>query len=237
MSLPLVNANPNYELVIPSTKQVVRYRPYLVKEEKILLLAFESKDTKASIHAMLDVVKACVNDNINVYELSTFDVEYMFLQIRSKSVGETSTIIAPCSKCEEHNEVSIPLNDIKIDIANDHNNVIKLTDTISVEMRYLTYLDAVSGAIDDYANPSLDSMITMIARGIKAVLTQDQRFDSSEYTEDEISEFIDNLSSEQFQKIAEFYANTPKLSHKHEFQCTSCGSTNNLNLSGIADFF
>jgi hypothetical protein len=237
MSLPLINATPQYELTIPSTGQVVTYRPYLVKEEKVLLIAFESKDTKATIQAMMDVISSCVTQDIDVHSLATFDLEYMFLQIRSKSVGETATVNAPCSACGEYTEIGIPLDEVIVDTEKFQDNIINLTDEFSVEMRYLTYSDAINSNIASDGDMDVEGMIRIIARCIKTILTPSQRIDVSEYSVEDINAFVDQLTSEQFQKLTKFYKDAPSLKYSHEFKCDSCGHDNKLNLTGLSDFF
>ena len=134
-ALPKLNATPTHELTIPSSGQKVSYRPYLVKEEKILLLAFESQDEKQAMQAMVDTIIACVNEKLNPKTFTSFDVEYMFTQIRSKSVGETTKINVACSECGTMHEHTINLVELKVEVP-EINNVIELTDTISAELRY-----------------------------------------------------------------------------------------------------
>ena len=137
-ALPKLNATPTHELTIPSSGQKVSYRPYLVKEEKILLLAFESQDEKQAMQAMVDTIIACVNEKLNPKTFTSFDVEYMFTQIRSKSVGETTKINVACSECGTNNEQTINLAELKVEVP-EINNVIELTDNISVELKYPSF--------------------------------------------------------------------------------------------------
>ena len=134
-ALPKLNATPKHEMVIPSTGKTVMFRPYLVKEEKILLMAFESQDEKNAMKAMLDTIDACVEGDYVKSKLTTFDIEYMFTQIRGKSVGESIDVNLTCSECEGKTKMNINLSDISVDVPKV-DNLVRLTDTISVEMRY-----------------------------------------------------------------------------------------------------
>ena len=140
MALPRVNETLNFSMTIPSTGEKVKYRPYLVKEEKVLLQAFESQSTQLIVESMCNTIETCLDprSEVKVADLATFDVEYMFLQIRSASVGESSTVVMKCDNCEAENEVSIDLTTIEIDVK-ETDNVIEITDDISVEMRYPSY--------------------------------------------------------------------------------------------------
>ena len=133
--LPKLNATPSHEMTIPSTQKVVNFRPYLVKEEKVLLLAFESKDQKKALSAMIGTIDACVSDTIDTSKLTMFDVEYMFTQIRSKSVGESTKVMIKCSECGHENEIGIDLSSANVDVP-EVDNIIKISDEITVELRY-----------------------------------------------------------------------------------------------------
>jgi len=237
MSLPLVNVTPKYELTIPSTGKQVVFRPYLVKEEKVLLMAFESQDPKTILRTMLETIGECVQEEINLDLLTTFDVEYMFLKIRSKSVGETSNILIKCRTCEVSNEVTINLDEVEVE-GPEQSNIIKLTDTVSIEMKYPTYTEMMqSDFVDINHVASTGDMMTIILRGIGAILTEEERFDARDYTLDEISAFVDSLTAGQFGEITRYFQNMPQLQHEVEYECMSCRSMNSITLKGMADFF
>jgi len=144
-ALPKLNATPKHEMVVPSTGKTVMFRPYLVKEEKILLMAFETKDEKTAMQAMLDTIDACCEGDYVKSKLTTFDIEYMFTQIRGKSVGESVDVKLICKKCETKNDMNINLSELKIDVPQDVNNIIEVTDTISIELQYppfKTFIDS-----------------------------------------------------------------------------------------------
>jgi len=234
MALPKLNDAPKYELEIPSTGNVVSYRPYLVKEEKVLLMAFESQDQKQAMRAMLDTVVACVYEDINPKLLTTFDVEYMFLQIRSKSVGETSKIGVNCSECEHQNEVIIPVGDIKIP-KSEMSKVIELTSDISIEMTYPKFSEVVDGYEEGKQESSF--AFELIEKSIDAIITPDERISTKEVKPVEVKEFVESMTTTQLSMVSDFVEQMPTLKHDIEFKCSNCSSDNKQELRGVADFF
>tara|TARA_B100000282_G_scaffold267681_1_gene220086 strand:- start:1742 stop:2452 length:711 start_codon:yes stop_codon:yes gene_type:complete len=233
-TLPKLNATPKFELTIPSTQQTVKYRPYLVKEEKILLLAFESKDEKQSMQAMVDTIEACIEDIIDVGKLTSFDVEYMFTQIRSKSVGETGKVGMICSECEHRTPTDIDLSTVEIVIP-DIDNKVKLTDEIVLELKYPSFQIFV----DNYTKGINESEFSfMVIRNcILAVQTAEERITMEGIADEEIDNFIDSLSSAQFKEVNDFISSMPSLEKDVEFKCENCGHENKSKLKGIQDFF
>jgi hypothetical protein len=234
MALPKLNQNPLYELTIPSTNKKVRYRPFLVKEEKVLMIAMESQDQKQALNAIADTVVACVDDKIDKYSLTMFDVEYMFLKIRAKSVGETSTVGVACSSCETQNEITIPLDDIKIEVKKTDKNI-QLTPEVSVEMRYPTFMTMANSVSN--SSTSTDIIFSAIAECIEAIVTDEERILAKDTPAEEMVEFIESMNTAQFEKIRTFAESIPKLSHEVKFECGSCSAENTLVLEGIQDFF
>lgn len=232
MALPKLNDTPQYELVVPSTGSAVRYRPYLVKEEKVLLLAFETQDQKQMMNAMVDTIVACVEDNLDKNSLTTFDVEYMFLQIRGKSVGESATVGLKCGSCENVEEVNIPLNDIKVD-KKDVSNIIEVTDKISIEMKYPSFLDVATNVDEEKKESQV--AFDMIEKSIAAVMTEEERI--TEFSKKEITDFIESMTSDQLEKISEFVRDIPSLEKEVDYVCSECGQDNHIKLEGISDFF
>lgn len=234
MALPKLNENIKYEMVIPSTEETVTFRPYLVKEEKILLTAFESQDQKQAMRAMVDTVVACVYENVNSNTLSTFDVEYMFTQIRSKSVGETSEIKIKCENCEHMNEQTIDLS--KVEVAKtDVDTTIPLTDSISIEMRYPTY-DAFVRHFREGMTESEFGFL-MLQDCIVSIMTEDEQFLASDVSQKELNEFIESMTNQQFEKVGSFLKDIPTMSKDVEFTCSECGHENKTKLEGLQDFF
>jgi hypothetical protein len=235
MALPKLNDSPKYELVIPSSNQKIRYRPYLVKEEKILMLAMESQDMNSVLGAVVDTIVACVEEPIERSKLAMFDVEYMFTQIRSKSVGETSKVNVKCKSCETSNEVSIDVSEIAIDVPKI-DNMIELTSDIILEMKWPTYEEIISLGITDQTSMA-ENAFAMIGKCVSAIHTGEERIDTRDVPKQELEEFVDSMTSEQFRKVSAFIEKMPKLEHDVHFDCSNCGEKNDIKLQGMTDFF
>ena len=238
MALPKVNEVLNFTMTVPSTGKTVKYRPYLVKEEKVLLQAFESKDVQACLRAISDTIDSCLDprEDIKVAKLATFDIEYMFTQIRSKSVGETSTILIACKDCDERNEYTIDLEELKIEV-NPQGNIVEVTDDIKVEMRYPTYEKLIDGKITEATEGDLQSALSILSASIVAVHTGSERIDADKHTIDEMNDFLGSMTAQQLKKISEYLEEMPKLEHNAAFACQKCEAVNELTLSGLSDFF
>ena len=238
MALPrLKNDVPRYEMTVPSTEEVVKFRPFLVKEQKVLLVSIESKDNKQILNSMLDSISSCV-PNVKLDDLSTFDVDYMFTQIRSKSVGETSTVMHACIKCNEENEVKIKLDDIKVNIPQNWKNTteVKISDDITVELKFPTYKD-VSSIDFNEDTPDTEVLMDTVRACMKAVKTDDEYILIKDETKEEVENFINSLTNQQLEKITEFATNSPKLSHTQMYECKKCKTENKIELNGLQDFF
>jgi len=238
MALPqLKNDVPKYEMTVPSTGEVVKYRPFLVKEQKVLLVAFESKDSKQILNSMLDSISSCV-PNIKLDSLATFDVDYMFTQVRSKSVGETSTILHACQNCNEENEVKVRLDQIKVNIPENWKKTteIEISKDITVELKFPTYKDISYLNIDDNASDA-ELLMDTVAACMKAVKTEDEYILVKDEPKEEVEKFINSLTNQQLEKITNFASNAPKLSHTQNYECKKCKTENKIELSGLQDFF
>jgi len=238
MALPRVNETLNFSMTIPSLGTKVKYRPYLVKEEKILLQAHESGDQDACLRAMCDTVAACLDENakVDVPNLATFDIEYMYTQIRAKSVGETSNILISCKSCEEQNEYSVDLEALKVEVPKGGNSIVSITDTISVEMRYPSYASMIGGEILE-ANKDMGAALKLIANCIVAVLQPEDRTDAADVPQEELLEFLSSMTGSQLAMLTEFLGEMPALKHQAKFNCKKCGTENELELKGLSDFF
>ncbi len=238
MALPKVNETLNFSMTIPSTGERVKYRPYLVKEEKILLQAHESGDYEACLTAMSDTVSACLDQEagIEVTSLATFDLEYMYTQLRAKSVGETSSILIKCKSCEEHNEYVVDLEELEVVVPPKSNSVVQITESISVEMRYPSYGSLIDGDISAAAT-DMNSAINLIASSIVAVLQPDERTDASDVPQKDIIEFLGSMTGSQLALLTDFLGDMPALKHEAKFNCNKCGTENELQLKGLSDFF
>ena len=238
MALPqLKNDVPKYEMTVPSTGEVVKYRPFLVKEQKVLLVAFESKDSKQILNSMLDSISSCV-PNIKLDSLATFDVDYMFTQVRSKSVGETSTILHACQNCNEENEVKVRLDEIKVNIPENWKKTteVEISKDISVELKFPTYKDISYLNIDDNASDA-ELLMDTVAACMKAVKTEDEYILVKDEPKEEVEKFINSLTNQQLEKITNFASTAPKLSHTQNYECKKCKTENKIELSGLQDFF
>jgi len=228
-------ATPKYDMIVPSTGESITYRPYVVKEEKILLIALESQNETAIENAVQDIIKACVESPININDLTNFDIEYMFVTLRSKSVGEGIKINPPCKHCEAKNEVKIDLEKIKI--ANLHDDIdkhVKLTDDISLDLRWAKNNDKLT---EEDKKTETDTIINMIAKSIDVIYSGEEIFAAKDSTKKELVDFVESLNNDQFSKIIEILGKAPYLSYDVEFKCKECDGDNVIELRGLVDFF
>ena len=233
MALPKMNSSPKYELTIPSTKKNITYRPYLVKEEKVLMIAFESGDVKQSVRAISDTLDACITEDVDLSTLATFDVEYIFTQIRSKSVGERATILLSCTNCETKNEYEFDISSIEVNVDHEASNVIELTEDIGVEMQYPQFSKVLNDIGDK--NGVEDGFGTVVL-SIKAILTEEERISSKDVSVEELNEFVENLTTKQFSKLLDFLKTLPQIKHDATYDCIGCGNNNTQRLAGLRDF-
>ena len=240
MALPKLNV-PVYEAILPSTEKVIKYRPFLVKEEKILLTAMEAGDEAAMIPAVKQIINNCVEGNLDVDKLPTFDIEYLFLRLRAKSVGETVTLgLRPwgCPKnngelCENSTQVDIDLEEVKV-IKNDkHSNKIMLDDKIGIKLSYPDM--SKLGKLDKIDTP--ESGMEIVKDCIDMVFTEEETFDKSSFTDKEIDEFIDSLNTQQFTLIKDFFDTMPMLKHTVKYKCETCGEDKETTVQGLNSFF
>ena len=233
MALPVINSSPQYDLVIPSTGQKIEFRPYLVKEEKILMLAFESGDQNQATKAIGNTLNACITTSgIDVFELTTYDIEYMFTKVRTKSVGEKSRVIIPCKSCEHKNEVEIDLDSVKIENAENRIEVVNLTDDIQLELAYPSY----QRVVDEESTGTAEDGLVLAETCVKAILTEEERYDAKDLKKGELRDFLENLTTEQFKVLTDFLVKIPKLEHKVEFTCVKCKEDGETVLRGMRDF-
>jgi DNA-directed RNA polymerase subunit M/transcription elongation factor TFIIS len=232
MALPKLNSTPSHTTKIPSTGQTITYRPYLVKEEKVLMIAFETGDQKQALGAVVDTLDACISEEIDTKRLTTFDIEYLFTQIRSKSVVEVATVMLGCSSCQHKNETSIVLSEIEVDMPSV-SNVIELTPSISVEMQYPTYTSIIEM---DFEGNETQVGFDMLSKCIGAILTEEERIDTKDVSSKEVSDFIEQMTTDQFKNVSQFLQEMPSLKKDVEFVCDKCGENNTTTLKGINDF-
>ena len=236
MALPKLNSAPIYEMSVPSTGDKVSFRPYLVKEEKVLMMAFESGDQKQALKAIVSTIEACIQENIKVHDLATFDVEYMFTQIRSKSAGEKSTVMLKCKECGTQHEYSVDLASIRVEIG-ERNPIVDLTDEVSVEMKYPTY----KALMDSNLNADqVELGMSMVVHSVSAIVTKqgldEERTDAQDVSKKELYEFIESMTSDQFEKVTKYIGDLPSMKHEAKFTCLNCETENEIELKGISDF-
>ena len=238
MPLPKI-ATPTYELELPSTGKTISYRPFLVKEEKLLVLALESEDTKQITNAIKAVLKACVQTRgIKVETLPTFDIEFLFLNIRGKSVGEELEVNVICPDDEETQvKVTINLDDIQIEKSEDHNNQIKLDDELMMEMKYPSLDEFIKNNFDFKNENAMDQSFQLIASCIDKIYTEDEVWAAADCTKKEVKEFMESMNSTQFKSIEEFFNTMPKLSHTIKVKNPKTKVESDVVLEGLASFF
>jgi hypothetical protein len=238
MPLPKIST-PTYELELPSTEETILYRPFLVKEEKLLVIALESEDTKQITTAIKTVIKNCIiTKNIKVETLPTFDIEFLFLNIRGKSVGEQVDVNIICPDDNETNvSISINLDDIKVQKNEEHTNKIKVDPTIMMEMKYPSLEQFIKNNFDFNNQNAMDQSFDLIASCIDKIYTEDEVWSTSDVTKKEVTEFLESMNSSQFKDIEKFFETMPKLSHKIQITNPKTKVESEVVLEGLASFF
>lgn len=240
MSLPIMST-PTYNLVVPSTGASVKYRPFLVKEEKALLIAQQSEDVTIMVDSLKSVIKSCLIDKVDVDKLATFDLEYIFTQIRAKSVGEIIELLFPCDN--DHGEdndkarvkISIDLTKLEVVKVPSHTNKIELFGDVGVVLKYPT-LDIMK-QLENLNGNDLDAVFSVVAESIDYIYQGDEIFYGKEQKKEELIQFLNNLTSEQFVKVQEFFSTMPRISKEVEYGCPVCGKQHKKVLEGMQSFF
>ena len=238
MPLPKIAA-PTYELELPSTGETIQYRPFLVKEEKLLVIALESEDTKQITTAIKTVIKNCIlTKGIKVESLPTFDIEYLFLNIRGKSVGEELDVNIICPD-DGRTEVSVNINleDIEVQKNDEHEKKIKIDDSIMIEMKYPSLDQFIKNNFDFNKRNAMDQSFELIASCIGTIFTEDEAWSTADCSKKEITEFLESMNSSQFKGIEKFFETMPKLSHKVEVRNPKTKVESEVVLEGLASFF
>ena len=241
MPLPKINT-PTYELTLPSNRKKVKYRPFLVREEKILVLALESEDQKQITDAIIQIIGDClITKNVDVTKLPTFDIEYLFLNVRSKSVGESVEVNITCPDDGKTKvETSINIDDIKVVKSKDHKLIVKLDEKYSMKLKYPSLDQFIENNFDfEMAEPneSVSAAMSMLSSCIDMIYDEEESWDASESTKEELDEFIDQLNTKQFQEVEEFFRTMPKLSHTLKVTNPQTGVESEVVLEGLASFF
>jgi|TARA_B100002019_G_scaffold164900_1_gene142427 hypothetical protein len=239
MPLPKINT-PTYELVIPSSKKKIKYRPFLVREEKILVMALESEDMTQITNAVVDTITNCIQTRgVKVSDLSTFDIEYIFLNIRSKSVGETIEVNITCpDDGETQAQVSIDVDDIKIQTDKKHTNIINLDDNLKMRLKYPALEQFIESNFEYNTDESdVDKSLDMIISCVDIIYNEEESWAASDSSKKEMKEFIEQMNTKQFKEIETFFATMPKLSHKIKVKNPKTGVVSDVILEGLASFF
>ena len=238
MPLPTIST-PTYELILPSSNRKIKYRPFLVKEEKILILAMESQDTKQIARAVKDVISKCIlTKGIKVDRLSTFDIEYLFLNIRGKSVGEQIEVMVTCpDDGKTQVPMSINIDSIKVQKDDDHTPDIVLDDMYTLRMKYPSLTEFIKNNFGSLDEMSVDDTFDLIASCIDQVYSEEESWASEECTKKELTTFVESLNSSQFKKVEKFFETMPKLSHTINVVNPNTKEKGSVVLEGLADFF
>ena len=237
MALPKLTT-PTYELEVPSTDEKIKYRPFLVKEEKILMIAMESKDNTQIVNAVKDIVSSCTFDKLKVASLPMFDVEYIFLNIRAKSVGEVSKLKILCPDDQKtYADVEVDLTEVQVQVDSDnHTNKIELTDNMGMIMTYPT--------IDSFTDTGIqavtaDNMLDVISSCILQIYEEngEKVYNAKDQTKKELTEFVEQMNTSQFKKMQAFFDTMPKLKHTIKVKNPKTKKSNDVTLTGLNDFF
>ena len=238
MPLPKI-ATPTYELELPSTGDTIKYRPFLVKEEKLLVIALESEDTKQITTAIKSVIKSCVlTKGIKVEQLPTFDIEFLFLNIRGKSVGEELEVNVICpDDGETQVPVTINLDDIQVQKSEEHNKQVKLDDNLMMEMKYPSLEQFIKSNFDFSEGNQMDQSFQLIGTCIDKIYSEEEVWAAADCTKKELNDFLDSMNSSQFKGIEKFFETMPKLSHTVKVKNPETKVESEVVIEGLASFF
>ena len=239
MPLPKIST-PTYELEIPSTGKKVRYRPFLVKEEKVLVMALESEDMKQITSAIIDILTECIlSKGVKVSDLATFDIEYLFLNIRAKSVGETVEVVVTCPDDGETTvDTEISIDSIKVKKTKGHKNIVKLDDKYSMKLKYPSMQQFIDANFDAGEEGSqVAQSLNMLSTCIEMIYDEEESWDATNSTPDELNEFVEQLNTKQFKDVENFFNTMPKLEHKVKVKNPKTGVESEVVLEGLASFF
>ena len=243
MGLPTI-AVPEYTLTVPSSGKEVKYRPFLVKEEKILLIAMEGEEQQEISNATKRIVQNCVYGDVDIESMPAFDLEYIFLQLRGKSKGEVLDLKYKCPKCEGEIPLAVNLDDVKVIKHKDHTKKIQLTKELGVVMKYPTLdLQQLVGEITKEKS-SIEGLFETIIHCIDYIYDAENTYPSKDHTKKEMNDFLESLPEKEFQKVSKFFETSPALKHDVELKCSNkvkgkkeCGYTEKLTLEGLGSFF
>ena len=240
MPLPKINT-PTFELVLPSTAKKIKYRPFLVREEKILIMAMESEDTSQITSAIVQILNQCIlTRGIKIEKLSTFDIEYLFLNVRAKSVGETVEVNVICPDDGETSvQMEIAIDSIKVKKDKKHKDIIKLDDNLSMKLKYPSLNEFIENNFDasDASRSEVSQSLDMITSCIDMIYNEEESWSATDSTKKELTEFVDQLNTKQFKQIESFFTTMPKLSHTVKVKNPKTSVESEVVLEGLASFF
>ena len=239
MPLPKINT-PTYELTLPSNNKKIKYRPFLVREEKILILALESSDAKQISSSIVEIMSDCIETkNVDITKLPIFDIEYLFLNIRAMSVGETVDVIITCPDDNKTTvEATINIDDIKVKKTKGHKNVVKLDDTYSMKLKYPSMQQFIDANFDSEQElNSVSQSLQMLSTCIDMIYDNEESWDAADNSPEELNEFIEQLNTKQFKEVETFFETMPKLEHIVEVTNPKTGKASKVKLEGLASFF
>ena len=238
MPLPKINT-PTYDLTLPSTGKKIKYRPFLVKEEKILIMALETEDISQITNAIVEILNDCIlTKGVSVTKLATFDIEYLFLNVRAKSVGESVEVNVVCPDDNKTSvQMEINLDDIKVQKTRGHKNIVKLDDQYSMKLKYPSLNQFIDSNFESDEESDVDKSMNMITSCIEMVYDKEESWSASDSTQQELEEFIEQLNSKQFKSIEKFFETMPKLSHKVKVTNPTTEVESEVVLEGLASFF
>jgi glutamyl/glutaminyl-tRNA synthetase len=239
MPLPKINT-PTYELVLPSNGKKIKYRPFLVREEKILIMAMESEDMKQITSSIVQILGDCIiTKDVKVESLSTFDIEYLFLNVRAKSVGETVEVNVTCpDDGETQVEMKIAIDSIKVQKTRGHKNIIKLDDDLMMKLKYPSMDQFIESNFETSEKGSeVSQSLSMITSCIDMIYNEEESWEASDCTRKELDEFIEQLNTKQFKEVEKFFSTMPKLSHKVKVKNPNTDVESEVVLEGLASFF
>ena len=238
MPLPKVST-PTYELALPSSGKKIKYRPFLVREEKILIMALESEDSKQITNSVIDILNACIlTKGIDITKLATFDIEYLFLNVSSKSVGETIDVLITCPDDNTTKvETKIDIDTIKIKKDRKHKDIIKIDDNISIKFKYPSMDSFIENNFESNEKSEVRNTLDMITSCMDVIFNEEESWNASESTKKELEDFIDQLNTKQFKQIEDFFSTMPKLTHSIKVKNPNTGVESSVILEGLAAFF
>ncbi len=237
MALPILQT-PIYTIKIPSTDQEVKIRPFLVREEKALLIAQQSEDINVMVNTLKEIVSSCIKDKVDVESLAVFDLEYIFTQLRARSVGEYVELLFFCDTCDDDRanaKLTIDISKVGVKRVEGHVKKIDLYDDVGIMMKYPNIETLI--ALEKVKEGNFEAIFDVVADCIDYVYTKDEIFHAKEQTKEEISEFLNSLTQEQFKKIERYFETMPKLSHDIAYDCPPCKKHHEKVLEGVESFF